>query len=224
MTTRISENRRTTRNRIVLGLIAIASVTGLTTTAAPAWAVTTLSSGHVDVVFVDINQAGTKLELGTNDEDGGAVYLGQTAVSDLSFRVNSGTKGAKTAGVWTLLQAEIPALQRGLWAGLAGSENLRGPLTPGTDNIILKLNSLTVPSGGAASLVRNTSSGSTVWFDSAGDQQSFGVSAGSGEAYHQHTEWNFTKAGTYTFTFEARTTKSGITKSDPVTYTFIVQP
>lgn len=235
MTSTQTAPARPRRNGALLVGAAVLAAACLTlAVSTPALAVTSLSQGHVDVVYVDINQVGNKLVLGTNDEANGNYYEGATAVSDLSFTVPHAAWGLKTAGVATLLSNEAAAAAvPELWAGLAGSGDedpngdfgLRHFLTPGTHSIVLTLTGLTTPSGGSVQLVRNTSGGgSVVWFDSVGDRQSFGISASGDESYHQHTEWNFTKAGTYTLTFQASTNKSGVAASDPVTYTFDVQP
>lgn len=234
MTTLTTQTRRPQHARALLAATALLAAAGLSLAAgAPAVALTNLTEGHVDVVYVDINQAGTQLVLGTNDEENGDYYEGATAVSDLRFVVPSDAWGVKTAGVATLLDSETAAAAvPELWAGLAGSGDddpdgtygLRHFLTPGTHSVVLRLTALTTPAGGSVQLVRNTSGGSVVWFDSVGDQQSYGINSSGDEAYHQHTEWNFTAAGTYTLTFEASTNKSGVATSAPVTYTFVVQP
>lgn len=194
----------------------------------PAHAVTPLTTGHVDVVYVDINNAGTKLVLGTNDEENENYYQGATAVSDLEFVVPKAAWGVKAEGVATLLQDEKAASEvPELWAGISGSgdedpngeDGLRAHLTPGSHSIVLKLTGLTTPIGGTFSLVRN---GTTTWFDSVNDQQSYGISKSGDESFHHHGDWNFDEPGEYELTFVASTNKVGVAASDPVTYTFDV--
>lgn len=209
--------------------LVVAMTVGLLASAS-AHAVTALETGHVDIVYTDINNAGTKLVLGTNDEDGGKYYEGATAVSELEFVVPKAAWGISKEGWATLLQDEeaakkVPELE----AGFAGSgdedpnknDGLRDHLTPGTHSIVLELTGLTTPAEGAIAIVRN---GTTTWFDSVEDKQSFGITAGPDpEGFHLHSDWHFSKAGQYKLTFKATTNKKGVSASAPVTYTFDVK-
>jgi len=208
--------------------LVVAMTVGLLASA-PAHAVTSLETGHVDIVYADINDAGTKLSLGTSDEGNENWYQGASEVSELEFVVPKAAWGVKTVGVATLLQdqeeaKEVPELEAG-FAGSGdedpnGDDGLRDWLTPGKDNVILELTNVTTPAGGAFSIVRN---GTTTWFDSKGDKTNFGISKSGEEGFHLHSDWNFTKAGKYGLTFKASTNKAGVAASEEVTYTFDVK-
>lgn len=203
---------------MTVGLLASASAHALS-----------LETGHVDIVYADINNAHDKLSLGTWDEENEDWYQNASEVSALEFVVPKAAWGVKTAGVATLLEdeeeaSEVPELEAG-FAGSGdvdplGGDGLRDWLKPGTDNIILELTNATTPAGGAFSIVRK----GTTWFDSKGDKTNFGITKGPGaEGFHLHSDWNFSKAGKYGLTFKASTNKAGVAASEEVTYTFDVK-
>ena len=217
----------TRSRRVWLAALVAAMTVGLLGSAS-AHAVTSLEEGHVDIVYTDINNAGTKLVLGTNDEENEEYYEGASEVAELEFVVPKTAWDLKTEGVATLLQDQEEAKENGqLEAGFAGSgdedpfeeDGLRAHLTPGSHSIVLELTNVTTPEGGAFSIVRN---GTTTWFDSKGDKTSFGILSSGEEGFHLHSDWNFNEPGEYELTFVASTNKAGVEDSDPVTYTFDV--
>jgi surface-anchored protein len=196
--------------RLVLTAIATATFAG----AAPAHALAPISSGHLDVLDVDLD--GNLLTLDIRDSRTASVNddLDPTTVE---LHVPVGAKTTVPAGatwaflgtagsdVWILPQTQNPAL---LWAGWNTDD------TPGA--VTLRLESASGP-GRVVLYTTGTFGTPSVKFNSAdGLPDSLAVAA----ATHAHGNWAFGAAGTYTLTFRALA--SGY-DSGTRTYTVVVE-
>ncbi|MFD0372165.1 choice-of-anchor M domain-containing protein [Streptomyces sp. NPDC127114] len=214
--------RTFTRSLTVAGSVAAALAVGGLTAAHAAG--TTLSKGHVDVL--DVEYAAGALELHVHDEsvvpgveyDPADVVL--QALPAAAYTVPSGTcyshLGAAGSTVYRLPQVENSNL---LWPGISGEH-----LTAGTfqgDKVQVRLASVSGP--GKLTVYKNgLCPKDTRSFDSGDAALANTKAVAAGE--HDHANWVFTKAGSYTATFEVSGTLVNGTKVGPAsaTYTFQV--
>ncbi|WP_229072014.1 choice-of-anchor M domain-containing protein [Actinoplanes sp. DH11] len=167
----------------------------------PAYAATTLTSGHVDVLDVDYTAPGT-LTLNVGDQTGGTLMERDPA--DVVFQVPAAAKITVPAGTawsflgttggtaWVLPQGNTSGL---LWPGWNTADIPSGVFQ--ANSVTFRLNSFTGP--GHVSVYTVASGTPTRLFDS-----SDGLPDTRAVAYHAHTHanWAFTKAGTYTVNYE----------------------
>jgi surface-anchored protein len=196
--------------------------------AAPASA-ETISSGHVDVL--DIDYESTTLSLNIRDsrtstvsDDVSPASTTLAVASSTLTTIPSGTGysclGTAGSAVYLLPQSNVSGV---LWAGW-NTEGIPSNALQ-NNNVTLRLDSWTVPSGARFALYTTSLSGPT-----------FRLNTHSGTAgclkqawtlprnTHGHGFWAFTQAGTYTLKFRATATTSGGVAKDTglVTYTFVV--
>ncbi|GAA1643907.1 choice-of-anchor M domain-containing protein [Actinoplanes couchii] len=186
----------------------------------------TLTSGHVDVLDVDYAAPGT-LTLAVGDDTGGSLVERDPA--DVTFQVPAAAKitvpsgsswsflGSPGATAWVLPQSNTAGL---LWAGWDTSEVPAGVLQG--NSMTFRLNSVTGP--GNVSVYTVAAGTPTRIFDS-----SDGLPDTKSVPYHSHAHanWGFTRAGTYTATFEvtARLASTGATVTTGAkAFTFTVLP
>jgi surface-anchored protein len=208
------------RSRLLTGLITVVVLLG--GTAAPAHAVVTLTSGHVDVIDVDY-AAGT-LTVKVLDATSGAEVERNPA--DVIFRVPAAAKitvpsgsqwsflGPAGSTVWVLPQSQVAGL---LWAGWNASEVSSGVFAG--NSLTFELVSVT---GGQFSVyVTNLGTPTVLFHSRTSGPKTQTVSAGA----HTHRNWAFNTAGTYTVTFKVTGTLAGTTAqktSGNVSFTFQV--
>ena len=213
---------RFARALTVSGCVAAALAVGGMTAAHAAG--TTLSKGHVDVL--DVEYAAGALELHVHDEsvvpgveyDPASVVL--QALPAAAYTVPTGTcyshLGAAGSTVYRLPQVENTNL---LWPGISGEH-----LTTGTfqnDKVQVKLASVSGP--GKLTVYKNgLCPKSNRSFDSGDATLTNTRDVTAGE--HDHANWVFTKAGTYTVTFQVSGTLANGAQAGPssATYTFQV--
>jgi surface-anchored protein len=165
--------------------------------AVPAQAATvTLTSGHVDVLDVDYS-AGA-LVLTVNDDvaerNPADVILQVPAAAKITVPAGSAWSFLGTAGdtAWVLPQSSTSGL---LWAGWNTAEIPSGVLQG--NSVTFRLNSVSGP--GHVSVYTVSAGTPTRLFDSSnGLPDTRTVAYGA----HSHANWGFTRAGTYTATFE----------------------
>ena len=203
----------------------IAGVVATILTVAPAHAVTTISSGHVDAVDVDWTGSALTLDLLDStvtpavDREPADVVLNAVSASKTTVPSNSayaflGTPGAP---VWILPQTQVSGI---VWPGFDTEGVPSGVLSGNT----VTVNLVSVNGPADLSVYTTNSFGTpTVWFDSGNglpDNRSIAINT------HAHANWAFEAAGTYTAVFEVTaTTASGAAISTgQKTYTFTVQP
>ena len=206
----------------------LAAVTVVTVgTAMPAQAATiTLTSGHVDVLDVDYTAPGT-LALTVNDGTGSTpvernpadVVLQVPAAAKITVPSGSGWSflGAPGSTAWVLPQANTSGL---LWAGWNTAEIPSNVLQ--TNSVVVKLTSVSGP--GQVSVYTVSSGTPAKLFDSSDGLPDTRTVARN---VHAHANWGFTRAGTYTVTFEVSgrlaTTGATITTGAKA-FTFTVLP
>ncbi|GAA2775302.1 hypothetical protein VO63_24250 [Streptomyces showdoensis] len=214
--------RTSMRSLTVLGALAAAvSLGGLTAAHA---AGTTLSQGHIDAL--DVEYDGSALQLHVHDHS--AVPAVEYAPADVVLRalpaaaytVPAGTcySHLGTAGttVYRLPQVEATGL---LWPGISG-EHLAAGVFQG-DKVQVKLASVSGP--GKIIVYKNgLCPKNNRSFDSGDAALANTRDVVAGE--HDHANWAFTKAGTYTATFQVSGTLANGTKVGPTSaaYTFQV--
>ncbi|MFC8509739.1 choice-of-anchor M domain-containing protein [Streptomyces sp. NPDC057411] len=214
--------RTLTRSLTVAGAVAAAlSLGGLTAAHA---AGTTLSQGHVDAL--DVEYDGTALQLHVHDHS--AAPAVEYAPADVVLRalpasaytVPSGTcyshLGTAGSTVYRLPQVEAAGL---LWPGISG-EHLAAGVFQG-DKVKVKLASVSGP--GKITVYKNgLCPKSNRSYDSGDATLANTRDVAAGE--HDHANWAFTKAGTYTATFQVSGTLANGTQVGPAsaTYTFQV--
>ncbi|MGF1654287.1 MAG: choice-of-anchor M domain-containing protein [Actinomycetales bacterium] len=195
--------------------------------AAPASAAT-ISSGHVDVL--DIDYEGTTLSLNIRDS------RTSTVADDVS-------PAATTFAVVPSTLTTVPSGSGYGCLGTAGSpvyllpqSNVSGVLWPGwntegipsnalqNNNVTLRLDSWTIPSGARFALYTTSLSGPTFRLNTNSTTGCPRTTWTLPRNTHGHGWWAFTKAGTYTLKFRATATTSGGVAKDTglVTYTFVV--
>ncbi|MBT2410726.1 choice-of-anchor M domain-containing protein [Streptomyces sp. ISL-12] len=203
----------------VTGLAAAALATaGLNTSA---FAATTLTSGHVDVL--DAEWDGAELHLHVHDEENDTEY----EPADVTLSVPDAAKVANPgygflgsgSQVWLLPDTEAEADAAGvLFAGVS-TEHLTTGVFAG-DSVAYRLVSAT--RDGAATDDFSVYTGSGVrWYDSdtaTGSYKSRTFAVGA----HNHANWAFEEAGTYRLTFRVQGTAGGVTESATETYTVVV--
>ncbi|WP_157163204.1 choice-of-anchor M domain-containing protein [Actinoalloteichus spitiensis] len=204
------------RNRVGVGAVAVAAA-ALLAGATPAYAQTTLSEGHVDVI--DVHLHGDHFHVHVHAED-----LGQSfEPSEVVFEVNDNAAGTITAesafvgapvgsAAW-VLPAE--ATDGVLFAGFSAHD-----LAPGDtddDQVHVALTGVSGPGdiglwdADDLSVVFNSFDG----LDSE-DVLTLGPDA------HYHPAWVFTDAGQYFLTFEVSALVGGTTITDEATLEFVV--
>jgi surface-anchored protein len=210
-----------TRNRLltVTGVAAAAlAAAGLNSAA---FAATTLSSGHVDVL--DAEWTGSALQLHVHDEEAGVEY----APADVSLSVPAAAKVANPgygflgtgSQVWLLPDTELEADAAGvLFPGISTEHLTTGVFANNTVTYTL----VGSTRNGAATDDFSVYEGAGVrWYDSntgttSYKNKTFAVAA------HNHANWAFEEAGTYKLTFRVSGTVGGVTKSATATYTVVV--
>jgi len=191
----------------------------------PAFALTTISSGHVDAIDVDWTGSALTLDL----RDGTVTPSVDRAPADVVLNAVSASKttvpsssaysflGAPGDPVWILPQTQVSNI---VWPGFNTEGVPSGVLSGNT--VSVKLVSVSGPDDVA--LYTTSSLGTpTVWFDSGNglpDSRSIAINT------HAHANWAFEAAGTYTLVFEVTATTSGGTAitTGQKSYTFTVQP
>ncbi|MFE6487161.1 choice-of-anchor M domain-containing protein [Streptomyces sp. NPDC057757] len=203
----------------VTGLAAAAIATaGLNTSA---FAATTLTSGHVDVL--DAEWDGADLHLHVHDEETDTEY----EPADVALSVPAAAKvtnpgyGFLGSGsqIWLLPDTETEADAAGvLFAGVSTEHLSTGVFT--NNNVNYQLVNAT--RNGAATEDFSIYAGSGVrWFDSNTATTSYKsrtYTVGS----HNHANWAFEEAGTYQLTFRVQGTVGGVTESATAAYTVVV--
>jgi surface-anchored protein len=212
--------RTLTRTLTVAGSVAAAIAVGGLTTAHAAG--TTLSKGHVDVL--DVEYDGIGLELHVHDEsvtpdveyDPANVVI--QALPASAYTVPSGScythLGTAGSTVYRLPQVENTNL---LWPGISGEHLSAGVFQ--SDRVQVKLTSVSGP--GKITVYKNgLCPVNNRYYDSGDAALTNTKDIAAGE--HDHANWVFTKAGTYTATFEVSGTLTNGTKVGPTsaTYTF----
>ncbi|MGC0329895.1 surface-anchored protein [Streptomyces sp. SAI-170] len=210
-----------TRNRLltVTGVAAAAlAAAGLNSSA---FAATTLSSGHVDVL--DAEWDGVNLQLHVHDEEAGVEY----APADVSLSVPAAAKVANPgygflgtgSQVWLLPDDEVVADSRGvLFPGISTEHLTTGVF--GGDAVTYTLTGATRNGGSTDDFSVYTGAGSR-WYDSNPATTSY-KSKSFGVATHNHANWAFEEPGTYKLTFRVQGTVGGVAKSATATYTVVV--
>lgn len=210
-----------TRNRLltVAGLAAATLATaGLNSSA---FAATTLSSGHVDVLDADWD--GSDLSLHAHDEATDTEY----DPADLTLSVPAAAKvtnpghGFLGSGsqVWLLPDTEAEANAAGvLFPGISTEHLTTGVFA--NNNVTYTLVSAT-RNGSTTEDFSVYADGGTRWFDSNTATTNFKsqtYSVGS----HNHANWAFEEAGTYVLTFRVQGTVSGVSETATESYTVVV--
>ncbi|MEU6381822.1 choice-of-anchor M domain-containing protein [Streptomyces sp. NPDC046909] len=210
-----------TRNRLltVAGLAAATLATaGLNSSA---FAATTLSSGHVDVVDADWD--GSALSLHAHDEETDTEY----APADVTLAVPAAAKvtnpGYSFLGsgsqVWLLPDTQAEATAAGvLFPGISTEHLTTGVFA--SNNVTFTLVSATRNGAATEDFSIYAGSGSR-WFDSDTATTSF-KSRTFAVATHNHANWAFEEAGTYQLTFRVSGTVGGVAKTATETYTVVV--
>ncbi|MDN3024409.1 choice-of-anchor M domain-containing protein [Streptomyces sp. S.PB5] len=210
-----------TRNRLltVAGLAAATLATaGLNSSA---FAATTLSSGHVDVLDADWD--GSALSLHTHDEETDTEY----DPADVTLAVPAAAKVANPgysflgAGsqVWLLPDTQAEATAAGvLFPGISTEHLTTGVFA--SNNVTFTLVSATRNGAATEDFSVYAGSGSR-WFDSDTATSSF-KSRTFAVATHNHANWAFEEAGTYKLTFRVSGTVGGAAKTATSTYTVVV--
>jgi surface-anchored protein len=182
-----------------------------------AQALTTVSSGHVDVLAAAYDDAANKLDLNTELANGSVLEP-----ADVLFDVHSGhqvTMASATACRWDAgTNWVVPrSSQSGkLWAGW-NTDGL--VLADFGGSVSAELVSHTAPAGGQVSVYDATTGVTRLHTDPACNADAIALSE-----THHHPTWVFTEPGTYTLTFQLSGTHAtdGAVTSDQVTYTFDV--
>ncbi|OKK03478.1 hypothetical protein AMK26_18470 [Streptomyces sp. CB03234] len=209
------------RTLTVAGSVAAAIAVGGLTAAHAAG--TTLSKGHVDVI--DVEYAAGVLDLHVHDEsvtpgveyDPADVVI--KALPASAYTVPSGTcythLGTAGSTVYRLPQVENTNL---LWPGISGEHVSTGVFQ--SDKVQVKLKSVAGP--GKITVYKNgLCPKSNRYYDSGDATLTNTKDVTAGE--HDHANWVFTKAGTYTATFEVSGTLTNGSKVGPATATYTFQ-
>ncbi|WP_137991497.1 choice-of-anchor M domain-containing protein [Streptomyces vilmorinianum] len=214
--------RAFTRTLTVAGSIAAAMAVGGLTVAHAAG--TTLSQGHVDVLDVEYDGVGLELhvhdESVTPDVEYAPADVVLRALPASAYTVPSGTcyshLGTAGSTVYRLPQVENTNL---LWPGISGEHLATGVFQ--NDKVQVKLESVTGP--GKLTVYKNgLCPKSNRSYDSGDATLTNTRDVAAGE--HDHANWVFTQAGSYTATFSVRGTLTNGTPVGPTsaTYTFQV--
>ncbi|MGW4701238.1 choice-of-anchor M domain-containing protein [Streptomyces sp. NPDC004285] len=211
-----------TRSLTLAGTIAATLAVGGLTAAHAAG--TTLSQGHVDIL--DVEYDGTALALHVHDESvtPGVEYAPADvvlkALPAAAYTVPTGTcyshLGAAGTTVHRLPQTQNTGL---LWPGISG-EHLATGVFQG-DKVQVELTSLSGP--GKLTVYKNGLCPRNNRAYDSGDA-TLANTRDITAAEHDHANWVFTKAGSYTATFSVRGTLTNGTAVGPAsaTYTFQV--
>jgi surface-anchored protein len=202
----------------VTGIAAAALATaGLNTSA---FAATTLSSGHVDVL--DAEWDGADLHLHVHDEETDTEY----EPADVSLAVPAAAKvtnpghGWLGSGsqVWLLPDDEAVADARGvLFPGISAEHLTAGVFANNTVTYTL----VSATRNGAATEDFSVYANGTRWYDS-NTATSLYKSRSFATGSHNHANWAFEEAGTYQLTFRVQGTVGGVTESATATYSVVV--
>ncbi|MFE9687297.1 choice-of-anchor M domain-containing protein [Streptomyces sp. NPDC006285] len=205
----------------VTGLTAAAIATaGLNTSA---FAATTLTSGHVDVL--DAEWDGADLHLHVHDEETDTEY----EPADVTLSVPTAAKvtnpgyGFLGSGsqIWLLPDTEVEADAAGVLFADISTEHLTTGVFA-NNNVSYRLVSAT--RNGAATEDFSIYTGSGVrWYDSNTATTSY-KSRTFAVGVHNHANWAFEEPGTYQLTFRVQGTVGGVTESATETYTVVVNP
>ncbi|MEY9995512.1 surface-anchored protein [Streptomyces sp. V4I8] len=202
----------------VTGIAAAALATaGLNTSA---FAATTLSSGHVDVL--DAEWDGADLHLHVHDEENDTEYepADVTLAVPAAARVANPGHGWLGSGsqVWLLPEDELVADSRGvLFPGISTEHLSTGVFANNTVTYTL----VSATRNGATTEDFSIYAGSTRWYDSNTATTNF-KSRNFGVGTHNHATWAFEEAGTYQLTFRVRGTVGGVIEQTTATYTAVV--
>jgi surface-anchored protein len=215
-------------------IAAVAAVSmGMSAGAANAAATDITGYHHVD--YVSVNYTGSAIKLGSNLEDTNWVPAGSYNIDVPS------TTGASGTG-YIIPQTKDEAVARNVpWVGFFGDESLWGITgASASSQLTLNLTGATYkPKTGSGTATVTASQDGKTWFSASGfaaappATSNLPVTAGShtftfngesdDEVFHEHTQWVFSKAGTYNLTFSAKTTIGGVTYTAPAQqYTFKV--
>ncbi|MGW5003587.1 choice-of-anchor M domain-containing protein [Streptomyces hydrogenans] len=208
----------------VTGIAAAAlAVAGLNSSA---FAATTLSTGHVDVL--DAEWDGAAFALHVHDETNALEYAPADAVLSVPAAAKV-TRPADTqygflgtgAQVWVLPQDEATATAKNiLWPGISTEHLAAGVFANNT--VQYKLDSVTRNGAATDDFSVYKVNGSTVdrYYDSGTTtsykNKTFAVGG------HDHANWAFEEPGTYNVKFTVTGTVGGVAKSTTATYTFTV--
>ncbi|MFI1659177.1 choice-of-anchor M domain-containing protein [Streptomyces sp. NPDC020472] len=191
-----------------------------------AFAATTLSTGHVDLVDADWD--GAALTLHVHDETNAVEYDPADAV----LSVPAAAKIARPTGaqyaflgtgaqVWVLPQDQAAATAKNiLWPGISTEHLATGVFAGNT--VQYKLGTVTRDGAATDDFSVYKVDGSTVdrYYDSGTatsyKTKTFAVGA------HDHANWAFEEPGTYKLTFTVTGTVGGVTKTATDTYTVTV--
>ncbi|WP_148086924.1 choice-of-anchor M domain-containing protein [Streptomyces sp. PanSC19] len=215
-----------TRKRLmaVTGVAAtVLAVAGLNSSA---FAATTLSTGHVDVMDADWD--GAALTLHVHDETNAVEYDPADAV----LSVPAAAKTARPTGtqyaflgtgaqVWVLPQDQAAATAKNvLWPGISTEHLATGVFA--NDTVQYKLGTVTRDGAATDDFSVYKVNGSTVdrYYDS-GTTTSYKTKTFA-VGTHDHANWAFEEPGTYKVTFTVTGTVGGVTRSATDTYTVTV--
>ncbi|WP_406425306.1 choice-of-anchor M domain-containing protein [Streptomyces sp. NBC_00873] len=213
--------RAFTRTLTVAGSIAAAIAVGGLSTAYAAG--TTLSKGHVDVL--DVEYAAGALELHVHDEsvtpdvEYAPADVVLQALPTAAYTVPTGTcyshLGTAGSTVYRLPQVENANL---LWPGISGEHLSTGVFQ--SDKVQVKLTSVSGP--GKLTVYKNgLCPKSNRSYDSGDATLTNTRDVAAGE--HDHANWVFTKAGSYTATFQVSGTLTNGTPVGPTSATYAFQ-
>lgn len=185
----------------------------------------TISSGHVDVLDVDLVSGAFTLNIHTaspaDDNVDPATTIIDVPASTLTTIPNSnyGCLGASGSSVYVLPQSESTATSLGApWAGW----NTQGVPSggPASVNLVLDPATSTMPAGATFALYTTSLGTPTFRFNTNTTGSCAKSTFTVNRNVHGHGAWAFTQPGIYTLRFQA--TGSGATASPWVTYTFDV--
>ena len=198
--------------------VAAVAALGMGLGANAALAAPTEISGYAHVDYVSLNYDGVGIELGSNLEDQGWEPAG-TYTLVVPWSTGEGNDSEGTG--YILPQKKENAESRNVpFAGFSGDESLHDFLDEGETVTLTLENVVFDPAkpGEPDGSVTVSKDGQT-WFNSGGDTHDFSIIAGHDEAFHEHTKWVFSEAGTYTLTFSA---EAGGQSATAQNYTFKV--
>ncbi|AJT42163.1 TIGR03769 domain-containing protein [Psychromicrobium lacuslunae] len=209
-----------TGRRAGIAATVFAGIAALTLAAgAPAQAATVITEGHIDVVRASISSDGSKLVLGTNDENKGNYYTAAQA-SSVEFDVTK-----KEGTNWI-----IPASQTGneLFTGFAGSGNEAPGADSGEKGLYTKLAGgdhikFTVTPAASNPGTLSLNFPSTTGVVTAGNSYTVALKAGEDEAFHAHPKWTFSAKGTYSVTVTASNPEGKVANSGAITLKFVTK-
>ncbi|MFC7219501.1 choice-of-anchor M domain-containing protein [Streptomyces polyrhachis] len=186
-----------------------------------AFAATTLSRGHVDVLDADWD--GGNLHLHAHDEETGTEYDPAEVTLSVPAAAKTANPGYGFLGsgsqIWLLPESEATANAKGiLYPGISTEHLTSGVFA----NNSVKYTLLHATRNGAATEDFSVYAGAgSRWFDSntaltGYKSRTFGVGT------HNHANWAFEEAGTYKLTFRVEGTANSTLVSDTAVYTVVV--